>query len=62
MPVGLEHDCAQIGAPLARLEGANAIGSVLKRLADLQLANRISFPPAGLHVQALTHLPLHIDG
>jgi pimeloyl-[acyl-carrier protein] synthase len=54
------HFC--LGAALARLEGAIAIGAVLKRFATLELAEPDFLPvyKPSLHVRGLTRLPLHI--
>jgi pimeloyl-[acyl-carrier protein] synthase len=55
------HFC--LGAALARLEGAVAIGAVLERFATVRLADPDFVPTykPSFNVRGLTHLPLRID-
>ncbi|HEX4211947.1 MAG TPA: cytochrome P450 [Candidatus Dormibacteraeota bacterium] len=55
------HFC--LGAPLARLEGQVAIGSMLARFPDLRLARPVSdlrFRAAGILIRGLDQLPVHL--
>jgi len=50
------HFC--VGAPLARLEGRIALGDILGRWAEFELAGDAWEPREGFHVHGPTHLPV----
>ena len=56
---GGPHYC--MGAALARLEGAVAVGSLLRRFPRMQLAGQPSFSPSFI-MRAMTDLPVRLGG